>query len=222
MTQEQKRICAERLFDEIGLIDDRFITEAASPYAPKKSVGLRRFLVAAMSVTLTLCVCVGLFAIGKLGQNKSDSATAPENGNVDHNYPSDSGETLSTLSGRLDTLRADTEELKVSAEDIQLFGGAPSVIWKYSDEETYRVCQISQSEAERLGHLLEENKGQRTDGEATKGKLDGVWIATGDGRVISPYLEQTDGNTGYGEIFEYSPEYEPSEEFSRYLCDVIS
>ena len=74
MTQEEKRICAERLFDEIGLIDDRFITEAASPYAPRKNAGLRRFLVAAVSVTLTLCVCVGIFAIGKLGQDKSDTA----------------------------------------------------------------------------------------------------------------------------------------------------
>ena len=127
-----------------------------------------------------------------------------------------------TLSGKLDDLRADTETLKVSAEDVQLFGGAPSVIWKYSDEETYRVSPISRSEAERLSSLLERDKGQRIDRETTESRLDGVWIATGDGRVISPYLERTDGNIGYGELFEYSPEYEPSEEFSEYLCDVIS
>lgn len=221
MTQEEKRICAERLFDEIGLIDDRFITEAASPYAPRKNAGLRRFLVAAVSVTLTLCVCVGIFAIGKLGQDKSGNA-APENGEVNDGFLADCVQPTATLSGKLDDLRADTETLKVSAEDVQLFGGAPSVIWKYSDEETYRVSPISRSEAERLSSLLERDKGQRIDRETTESRLDGVWIATGDGRVISPYLERTDGNIGYGELFEYSPEYEPSEEFSEYLCDVIS
>lgn len=221
MTEEQKRICAERLFDEIGLIDDRFITEAASPYAPKKSSALRKFFVAAVSLTLVICIGVGIFAVGKLGQNKSGDASAPEAGNSD-NILADGATEITTLSGRLDSLRADTEGLKVSAEEIQLFGGAPSVIWKYSDEETYRVSAISQSEAERLEYLLEKDKGQRVDGEAVTNKLDGVWIATGNGYVISPYLEQTDGNTGYGQIFEYSPEYEPSEEFSEYLCDIIS
>ena len=218
MTQEEKRICAERLFDEIGLIDDRFIAEAASPYAPReRRLGLRRFFVIAVSVALAVCVGVGAFAVGKLGQK--GEANAPEA----DNEIADKGDGLpSTLAGRLDAMREDTDTLKVEKTDAVLFSGSPTVIWKYSDENEYRVSYITHTEAEELSLMLRKNRGTRADGNETETKLEGLWISSGDGRVISPYLEQTEGNTGYGEVFEYEPEYEPSEEFSEYLCDVIS
>lgn len=228
MTQEEKRICAERLFDEIGLIDDRFVFEASTPYVSRARRTLwRRVLVAAVSVTLTVCIAVGLFAVGMMNAGKGN---APENdmpmgdtvgdGMLEDN--ADGSETALTLSARLDRMKDDTAGLTVSKVDIKLFSTSPKIIWKYSDEADYRACTISEAQARTLVEKLSKNRGSRVSGEKPDGELEGLWISTGDGRVISPYLELTAGNTGYGELFEYEPEYEPSEDFSEYLCDTIS
>ena len=228
MTQEEKRICAERLFDEIGLIDDRFIFEASTPYVSQARRTLwRRVLVAAVSVTLTVCIAVGLFAVGMMNAGKGN---APENDANMEDAPADdalqdnsnSSATALTLSARLERMKDDTAGLSVDAADIQLFGSSPKVIWKNSDEADYRACNITEAQASTLIEKLSENSGKRVSGSDDKSELEGLWIATGDGRVISPYLELTAGNTGYGELFEYEPEYEPSKDFAEYLCDTIS
>lgn len=226
MTQEEKRICAERIFDEIGLIDDRFISEAETSYVPaSRRTGWRRFLIAAVSVTLVVSIGVGILVTGMLSAQKNHSPEADMDA-VDTQIGglTQDGSTSAqrTLSARLEAIKRKTADMKVNEADIELFGNTPKVIWKYSEEDSYRVCNITEWQVKTLVQKLSENKGERVDSKAVSDKLDGVWIATGDGRVISPYLEQTAGNTGYGEIFEYVPEYEPSEDFSEYLCDVIS
>ncbi len=220
MTQEEKRICAERLFDEIGLIDDRFIVEAASPYVRTQSHAVfKKLLLAAASLSLVLCVGLGVFVIGRLSQSKDADGFPEDDGFAD---AGDVENASMELSQRLSEKREQTEVLKVSEADIRLFGSSPSVIWRFADEDEYRLCHISSAESDKLQVLLQKDKGQMLSGTPTDGELEGLWISLGDGRVISPYLEQTDGNMGYGELFEYSPEYEPSEEFSDYLCDIIS
>lgn len=228
MTQEEKRICAERLFDEIGLIDDRFVFEAATPYVSQKRKGLwQRLLIAAVSVTIVACVGLGLFVVGMMSGGKGN---APENdmnivGTVADDAlqdNSDGSEAVLTLSARLERMKDDTAQLAVSKADIELFGTSPKVIWKYSGEEEYRVSSITEAQANALVEKLSKNSGKRVSESDDKSELEGLWIATGDGRVISPYLELTAGNTGYGELFEYEPEYEPSNDFAEYLCDTIS
>ena len=220
MTQDEKRICAERLFDGLGLIDDRFIAEAATPYARKRSGrGFRALLIGIVSLTLALSVAVGAFVVGMMsGQNRGEAEDGAEN--ADTGYV-DGTVHANTLSAQLSSLRADTAEISVDRSDIDLFDGSAKLIWKYADEEQYRVKPITDGQHERLTAILSKDKGERavpTDNDP----VEGVWIAAGDGRVISPYLEQTAGNVGYGELFDYEPEYEPTEEFSNYLCDCIS
>lgn len=219
MTQEEKRICAQRLFDEIGNIDDRFITEAAAPYARARDTrGIRAFLIGAVSVALAISVTVGVFVVGMMsGDKKTDNEGAVN----DMNEIVEGSTSTPTLSARLTAIRNQTANAAVSKEDIDLFDGMAKIIWKYSDEEEYRTRDISDSEYSKLKKILSENKGVRVDNYAV-GKLEGVWIASGDGLVISPCLEQTAGNVGYGEIFDYVPEYEPSAELSECLCDYIS
>ncbi len=222
MTQDEKRICAEKLFDEIGLIDDRFITEAATPYVRVRGLrALRAVAIAAAAVTLAVTMALGAFVVGMIalgGKKDADSM------NDETRYEEDMDNSLnsvSTLSEKLEGMRENTASLKTDRADIELFDGTPKIIWKYADEETYRVRSITEGELNVLTERLKENKGEKLQGD-TDGGLEGLWISTGDGKVISPYLEQTAGNVGYGEIFEYEPEYEPAEDFSEYLCDVIS
>lgn len=220
MTQEEKRICAERLFDGIGLIDDRFIVEAATPYVRKsRARGFRALLIGAVSLALALSVAVGAFVVGMMsGQNRVEDGDVADDV---YTELADGTTHANTLSAQLSSLRADTEENAVDMADIDLFDSRAKIIWKYADEELYRVTPITDGEREKLVAILSKDKGERvTQVEAEA--VEGVWIATGDGRVISPYLEQTAGNVGYGELFEYQPEYEPTEEFSEYLCDCIS
>lgn len=223
MTQEEKRICAERLFDEIGLVDDRFITEAATPYRREGRAWLRRLIVAATSVTLVVCVGVGVFVAAMLaGDNeKSDGLDMNEELFAD-DMANGSASAAATLSVRLYSLKDETAELAISRAEVELFDNVPKVVWKYADEEEYRVRDITNAEAAELTRRLGADRGERVTDNGTAERLDGLWIATGDGIVISPYLEQTAGNVGFGELFEYEPEYEPSSEFSEYLCDVIS
>ncbi|MBQ8850110.1 MAG: hypothetical protein IJ011_07260 [Clostridia bacterium] len=230
MTQEEKRICAERLFDEIGQIDERFIAEAATPYARKKKKAMwQKLFIAAVSITLMLSILVGVFITSMIigiGRDKDDGDGGDFAG-IGNSELQDGANNITngesaTLSSRLEGLRYKTESLRISANDIKLFESTPKIIWKYSDEESYRVRNITEGEAAMLFSKLYEDRGRRIDGGTDESGLDGVWIATGDGLVISPCLEQSAGNTGYGEIFDYVPEYEPSEDFSEYLCDVIS
>ena len=220
MTQDEKRICAERLFDGIGLIDDRFIVEAATPYVRKRSAkGFRALLIGAVSIALAMSVAAGAFVVGMMsGQNRVEDGDVADDV---YTELADGTTHANTLSAQLSSLRADTEENAVDMVDIDLFDSQAKIIWKYADEELYRVKPITDGERERLVTILSKDKGERvTQVEAEA--VEGVWIATGDGRVISPYLEQTAGNVGYGELFDYQPEYEPTEEFSEYLCDCIS
>ena len=224
MTNDQKHLSAEKLFDSIGLIDDRFVAEADTPYRRKSSrTTIKAFLIAAVSMTLIVTVLLSVFAVGMLvgtlTHNGTDGdgmeGTAPEN---DMNSA-----VTQTLELRLDDMRDETAHLSVSKSDIDLFDGSCRIVWKFSDEKEYRARKISEGELQKITHMLSYDKGTRIDSESTAGsELEGVWLCTGDGRVISPYLDQTRGNVGYGEIFEYEPEYEPSEEFSEYLCNVIS
>ena len=222
MTQEEKRICAERLFDAIGDMDDRFILEAESPYVRRSGViWFRALLIGAASIALALSVTVGVFVVGMMGKGQGEAENDADN--LQDNMQESMEESVggATLSARLSSVRAQTADDVTKESDIDLFDGTPKVIWKYSDEELFRTKAISDDEYQRLTGLITKNKGERVD-DPSDNSLEGVWIASGDGLVISPCLEQTAGNVGYGEIFDYVPEYEPSAELTDSLCDCIS
>lgn len=226
MTNDEKRICAQRIFDSIGEIDDRFIAEAATAYVPKRNkIIFRSVIIAAASVTLLITVLLSSLAVGMLVSN---FFAGDDGGVADEKFENLQGDAdmesaVQTLDSRLCHMRDETKSLSVSKESIDLFSGNGLIIWKYSDEENYRVYTLSEKELSDVTDMLDSDEGTPIDPSVpTDSEIEGVWIATGDGRVVSPYLAKAEGNVSYGKIFEYEPEYEPSPEFSELLCDVIS
>ena len=226
MTERDKLNFSEKLFDEIGLIDDRFIYEAGTPYVSRarRGWGLASKIIAiAAALTLTLCVSVGalftgaLFIIVNSDGTKGDAAQPPADNitNDAEGYP--------TLSSQLSLLGTGGAYATVTPEALDLFDSTPKVIWKAVGEEKYSVCEINYEEASALTGKLKKSAGTAIPTEEREERADVlVWIALGDGRVITPHLALTSGNVGYGELFDYVQEYEPSEDFSDLLIDTLS
>ncbi len=230
---------SDRLFDCIGLIDDRFIAEANTSYAPmRRKVLLKRAVIIGVAAILSLSIVLGTLAAGSVailisgliigGANK-DSHSAEElfpgiNDMVgDYDNIESDGEKAediyySSTSSALVSLRDKTEHLK--AEGVDLSDGTKKIIWKYSDESSYRVKDLTAVEYEKLMDLIISNEG--TDVTASDDEIDGIWISLGDGRVISPELKDAETKQGYGELFSYTAEYKPSVQFNEYLYSVIS
>ena len=206
-----------RLFDAIGEIEDRWIAEAETVYTPERRFcfGRRSLIVAA---TLAL---VTVSTLGVLVANRSMDKGAPE---AESPVTEQAIGTVGTLSERMALLKAQTVTLRVNPAELDLFDGSARIVWKYRDEADYRARAITQRELSQLLDAMERNPGSSVAPSDSVGMdaLEGVWIAYGNGTVISPCLKTGDGNEGFGELFAYEPELEPSEEFADTLCGIIS
>ncbi|MBQ9086615.1 MAG: hypothetical protein IJY47_05460 [Clostridia bacterium] len=221
MRAKDQQRATDLLFDAIGQIEDRFVAEAATPYVRAgKGLRLRRSLILALTLSLVLVSSLGLL-IAQQVTDKEDHAVEMETGDI---LNDEATGTVGSLSDRLSALRAETASLRVPREELDLFSGKAQVIWKFSDESGYRVKQVSRSEQTELTRMMTRDPGRSlsTTESADPGELEGIWIALGDGTVISPCLRQAPGNTAYGTLFSYEPELEPSVAFADTLCGIIS
>ena len=217
---------AAYLLDELGGIEDRYLAEAQTPYQAKKTCTVRRVLIVVLSLTLTLTVVLSALLIGSLRGAKSEDMALDDGEAIgqteqvlDFLSPS-AGATATTLSTRLGELRASTESLQIAEEELTLFDGQAKVIWKYTEDESYRVQTLTDAEYQQLTQELGSANSKLDTAEEQS--LAGIWLAAGDGTVISPQLQQTAGNVGYGTLFAYRPEIEPSAAFTELLCDILS
>ncbi len=214
---------AAYLLDELGQIEDRYLAEAQTPYQAKRGApAFRRVLIVSLSLALMLTVVLSALLIGSLrgakGEDDAFDAEAPKQ--TEQALDRFSGATATTLSSRLGDLRASTESLKISEEEPKLFDGQAKVIWKYGDEDTYRVRTLTAAEYRQLTQAL--GSAESKIDAAEEQSLAGIWLAAGDGTVVSPQLEQTPGNVGYGALFAYAPEIEPPTAFTELLCGILS
>ena len=228
MTEREKAILSDRLFDEIGLIDDRFIYEASTPYVRKRNKGfgvMGRILVIAAALTLTLCIAVGTLLTGALfllwdmgSKGDADMGIPPEDITAD---VENEGAGYFTLSERLDAASVGSYAT-VKKDDVELFDTKPKIVWRAAGADEYYVCEISDSRASTLIKQMRVGGVKTPEGETADGGITSVWIVLGNGQVVTPHLELTSGNVGYGELFDYEKEYEPSEDFSDLLIDTVS
>lgn len=222
------RRAAEYLFDEIGGIDDSYIAAAQSAGKTKARMPFRAGLVAAAAVlvmTVTLVIPMGLYVGGD--KEASDDGiydqaigTKPTYDGNQHG-PADSAEDVANSTQSLYTLDG---VLNVSQDSfyvgdtLDLFDGTPKLLWQASDGV---LCGVNLSAAE-LEHLdRESGRGEQIGYTELEAEIQ-VWISYGNGIVISPYLEDSPGNVGYGELFDYSPEIIPSSAVTGRIKNIIA
>ena len=176
MRAEDRQRAASRLFDAVGQVEDRWIVEAETPYVPTKARGfaLRRGLILALVLMLSVASVLGTL----MGRMAQDEEEAPNDAGLEQ-----VGSTA-VLSAQLSELRASTESLWV--DDPDLFSGTPQIIWKYRDEAGYRVKTISDAEQTELTRMMQRDPGTAVSPTAAQGPLEGIWLAYGDGTVVTP------------------------------------
>lgn len=200
---KDRSVCAEFLFDEMGLIDDRIICEAAafSPApAKKRFLPLKIAFAAALSTVLTFALVAVLFA----GIRKRIIPSIVS-----------SYDPLTTALGEYRNF--DGYDVVATAEQIDLFDGTAKLIWQYSDQSSYCVLDLKAGQMSDIQRNL--GYGKDFSGESKVGCQ--VWIADGDGATVSPYLKKSDGNVGYGTLISYSPEIVPSSSMTEIISQII-
>ena len=219
MNQDAKRRFAEFLLDEIGLVDDRYLAEAEREYRPARTFLLfRRTAV----VTLTATLALGLFlsvALGtRLANKNADEAFRDEDAAIQ--VDSTLGNPSPSLTLRLETLRNETASRRIRDTEIDFFDGKTHIVWKYGDEETYRVRTLTDAQTDSIAKHAD-SQGTRIEPSENTSTIR-IWILHGDGSVTTPCLSAGAGNTGYGTLFTYEPEQEPSQALSDLLCDILA
>lgn len=210
-----KRKSAERLFDAIGMIDDSIIAECQAPNVSalqKNYASFRLMRVVSVCASIAvICACFGAsLVISKFLNMKEDSA--PNDDDKGH-----IGTTEQIYEERFDTvltnavLSSNTEIL--SLDEIDFFDGEINLIWTDADTDGYYVMTLNESE-ERVKEGLKKGYSQLSANTSGSQRIEyTVWISYGNGEVVSPELKYSQGNIGYAELFEYSPEVVPSDAF---------
>ena len=201
---------AEYLFDEIGLIDDALVAEAMQDTRyTQRNLSLRRVTVAAVAAAMVFTASVGLTLSALI--KKSDKM----DGSPTHDEMAES----ITLADALARAEMGGAHSFTEAQSIDLFDGKTKIIWESAG--CYYVLDVaSASERQSLSKALDATY----SASQNIGADDGVrlWISYGDGSVVSPYLRESAGNVGHGELFDYSPEIMPSDDLARLVDDLIT
>ena len=199
------------LFRAIGEIDDRLVQEAAF-YRPHRSAFSCVMLVAAC-LSLSLVLSAGAFLLtNRRGNEQEDDV-----GKVPPTSESPSTVALDTLLlNQRDTASYTTVS---SAEELDLFSGEVRVVWQYADSE--EVC-VSRALTVRESANLAAHFGSGANvGDASPALSCKVWIALGDGTVVSPYLKASAGNLGT-ELFDYNAEILPTQGFISCISEILA
>lgn len=222
--RRQKLNSAERLLDAIGDIDPRFIADAESVpeikrrrFAPPRkwmsiAAGAVAFAFVIFGVSLTLLERGMDFDLAPEGDKAAMDVVGRDPAVADENI---------TLGSLLSSVQSDSSIRTVSEEDITFIGGRMKIIWCYVGDEKYRVVSVPSSRESELLSAIEDLKNAKKTNETGEMPY-AIWICFEDGRVITPYLENTAGNVGYAELFEYSPEIEPDSKFTTLINELIS
>lgn len=209
-----KRRKAEYLFDELGEIDDRMVAEAMNTKAFNKKQTERvivRSLAFAAAAVIVTGLSLGLLLSQTLQTGDKDEGAAEEE--------------LVMYQSISDALcaaeRENLAERFDSADAVELFDSNVKIIWQSRDSGSYYALSLDARETGELTKALEKTYFASQIADESDLAQTHLWISYGDGRVVSPYLKESAGNVGYGELFEYSPEIIPSEEFLELVNSLV-
>ncbi len=200
-----------RLYQEIGGVDERYLQQAVVYRARKQAPAWRAVLIAAVLTlvgALLLCTVAASVAIGVIGgllwSEGNDPQPAPDIPMVQME------QVMQASQDRLEPL---------SAEELPLFAG-PLLIFSEQGSDAYYAVTLTTSECERLVTLMQsQNRTEYT--KQSQEPAYQIWLSFGDGMVVSPYLKNTAGNAGHGEVFDYDPELEMSDDLAELIARYI-
>ena len=233
---ERREKRAERLFDSIGTLDDRLVQDAMSPKKAREHIARRRRM--QISTVAAACLCcimvVALLKIPDLSKqpeiddhdNERSEATSANKAPVETQQSSDGNslapeEVRYSLEHVLTQSQSSPNVLRLSADEIDLHDKSAKLIWKVDGDDHYNVAQINKvSSLKAITAQLDRPLADLSAEDAEQISIK-TWIAYGDGRVDSPYLKHTPGNTGYGVLFDYCAEVEPNSELTNTILDLI-
>ncbi len=229
---DQKR--TERLFDAIGGIDDRLIQDAMSPKKARERIAAqKRMRISVAAVACLFCLVVG--AVLRLpdlggrvnsnspsdGDEQSTNAPSTTHEKPDHSSPS-ADVIPSSLENTLSISTDSSTVIRLSSDKLGLLDSTPKLIWRFDGDEHYNVVKIARTDD--LGVITGELGRPSAELSAEDSERVGVkmWISYGDGRIVSPYLKQSPGNTGMGALFDYNAEVEPSAKLTESIYELIN
>lgn len=206
---------AEYLFDEIGGIDDSYIAVAQSARRSGGATLRRTFSIAVAAAAVFIIAVLAMPALITSNFDKSeqedaaDVATTVENS---QNKPS----TGTLLNAPLEMLLSQTGDAFCAVGDADLFDGRAKLIWQDRQSGKRYEILLSRGELTQIDKLIKNaSRAESIESEML------IWISYGDGRVVSPCLEYSDGNVGYGSLFDYLPEVVPTDELINYIDTII-
>ena len=203
---------ADRLLLAIGEVEEHWLADAIRPRPTIKRF-TRSALILAATLSLLISLVVGALIIGQTAHKGSMAGDA-----IGKENDAEAGSTFHTLSDRLSEVG--TNAPTVSLQELDLLDGTSRLIWKYEGETRYRVCNVTEKDVRELEHLLDLGSHAKSDTVPSHASI-GIWIARADGTVISPHLQRSEGNVGYGTLFDYDPELEPSKAFTDAFLKLI-
>lgn len=204
---------AEYLFDEIGGIDDSYIAAAQSA---RRSGGVtfRRAISIAAAVAAVFMIAV--LAMPALVTRNFDKVQSDDAVNAETSVNNSESKPDTQLNAPLEQLLAATGDTFSVIGEANLFDGRAKLIWQDRQSGTRYEILLSRGELAQIDKLIKH--GRRTENIESEML---IWVCYGDGRVVSPCLEYSDGNVGYGSLFDYLPEVVPTEELINYIDIII-
>ncbi len=222
MSNEEKKInAAQRLFDAIGEIDDSIVKEAENVYyRPKRSLPNIRFTRLAATAAVVLALCTGIIGGFIIGGNRPDIKEDMSNSS-DGDIATDLAKNNLLKDVLFNAVENHAAEV-ISLDAIDFFDGEISIIWKYEGQSEYYRLEFNQNTKDSVIKNKLSASTKQIDEQTADSLGLSVWISYGDGEVVSPYLKSSNGNVGYAELFDYSPEVVPNDDFAELVKSVIS
>ena len=207
---------ADYLLDELGQVDDEFLTEAMNWHgsarkAPRKNSV--RVLLAAASLAL-------MFAVGTVGMVTMfrRSGHAGVNEGVDRYSSADGSE--QTRLGEMDRMLRDCVAgdsfERCTNENLNFFDGTMRlVVEERATGEVFVSHPLSISEQSAVIAEFRAAGTPLSEDGAESAYL--VWVTLGNGSVVTPCLSPSAGNIGAAVLFDYSSERAPTQIFTDLL-----
>ncbi len=205
-------------YDEIGKIDDRFISEALFTEKVRRRNDFKKKL----SVFAAVAAIVAVLCFTVIGNRTDGKGNAPS-----EDYPGSSESSTSQNDYLAAYLSQNTlEGVKYELEEIEselIYDSSMRLIWTFDGDVYYSVAVQNSLSASELESLLENDRYTKLLlGENSPEYGDfRFYVSHGNGILETPYLERNVGRYSVGSLQNYLPEVYPSDSFARFVESLI-